>query len=248
VVTHSALPFLPATGTDHVCMKSDLEWIDGCPVMRFPVLTEMGSWLRHGFTLRVPGVEVAVDREAALARLRASHLRVAQSLGSGASLLALAEQVHGAAVAWIDANDAVPQPAPGADGLATATVGRMLGIHVADCCAVFVVDPVRRAVALVHSGRKGSELGIVRNAIDRLVEAASSRPSDLVVQLSPCIRPPHYEVDFAAMIRRDARACGVPASQIHDDGTCTASDAERFYSYRAEKGRTGRMFALLGMA
>jgi copper oxidase (laccase) domain-containing protein len=132
--------------------------------------------------------------------------------------------------------------------LATSERGRVLGIHVADCCAVYVVDPVRRAVALLHSGRKGSEQGIVRVGIRRLVEGAGSRPEDLVVQLSPCIRPPRYEVDFAAWIRRDALASGVPAAQIHDDGTCTASDLGRFYSYRAELGRTGRMFAVLGVA
>ncbi|MFN0128298.1 MAG: polyphenol oxidase family protein, partial [Verrucomicrobiales bacterium] len=135
----------------------------------------------------------------------------------------------------------------GVDGLATAEEGVGLGIHVADCCAVYVVDAVRRAVALLHSGRKGSESGIVRRAIELLEERVGSRPEDLVVQLSPCIRPPRYEVDFASWIRRDARSCGVPAGQIHDDGVCTASDLGRYYSYRAEKGRTGRLFALLGM-
>ena len=35
--------------------------------------------------------------------------------------------------------------------------------------------------------------------------------------------------------------------RIHDDGECTACDLEQFYSYRMEKGRTGRMLALLGL-
>ena len=65
------------------------------------------------------------------------------------------------------------------------------------------------------------------------------------MQLSPCIRPPHYEVDFAAEIIRQARAAGV--EQVHDSGRCTASDPARYYSYRAEKGRTGRMLALLAL-
>jgi len=217
------------------------------PVMRFPALERLGGWLRHGFVTRVGGIEVGVDREAALGRLRACHEGVVGALGFPGEGLALAEQVHGAEVAWIGDGRGV-EPATGADGLATAGVGRVLGIHVADCCAVYVVDPVRRAVALLHSGRKGSEQGIVRVGIRRLVEGAGSRPEDLVVQLSPCIRPPRYEVDFAAWIRRDALACGVPATRIHDDGTCTASDLGRFYSYRAEMGRTGRMFAVLGVA
>ena len=72
-----------------------------------------------------------------------------------------------------------------------------------------------------------------------------SRASDLVVQLSPCIRPPHYEIDFAAEIVRQCRDLGVTA--VHDCGVCTACDLKRYYSYRAEKGRTGRMLAFLAL-
>jgi hypothetical protein len=38
----------------------------------------------------------------------------------------------------------------------------------------------------------------------------------------------------------------VKPERIHDDLTCTSSDLKRFYSYRTEKGKTGRMLALLG--
>ncbi len=67
----------------------------------------------------------------------------------------------------------------------------------------------------------------------------------MIVRLSPCIRPPHYEVDFASEIIRQSRALGV--QHIHDSGTCTAGDLGRYYSYRAEKGRTGRMLAVIGL-
>ena len=67
----------------------------------------------------------------------------------------------------------------------------------------------------------------------------------MIVQLSPCIRPPHYEVDFAAEIIRQCRALGV--QHIHDSGTCTACDLARYYSYRAEQGKTGRMLAVIGL-
>ena len=197
--------------------------------------------------LRVPGVDVTGGRDEVLGRLRECHLKVAEGMGFGAGAVVLAEQVHGAAVGWVDEEWGGGVVA-GVDGLVTAVPGRVLGIHVADCCAVYVVDPVKRAVALVHSGRRGSEAGIVRVAIDRLVEEAGSCAEDLVVQLSPCIRPPRYEVDFASWIRRDALECGVPAERIHDGGECTAADLGRYYSYRAERGRTGRLFALLGVA
>jgi copper oxidase (laccase) domain-containing protein len=129
------------------------------------------------------------------------------------------------------------------DGLITARSGVCLGIHVADCCAVYLHDRVRNCVGLVHSGRKGTELRIVQVAIQKLRDAFGSEPADIVAQLSPCIRPPHYEVDFAAEIVRQCRESGV--REVFDPGVCTACNIERYYSYRAERGSTGRMLAAL---
>ena len=133
----------------------------------------------------------------------------------------------------------------GCDGLITNQPGLALGIHVADCCAVYLVDPVTPAVGLVHSGKKGTELDIIGTALDQMAARFGSETSDMIVQLSACIRPPHYEIDFAALIIEQSRDRGV--RQIHDGGLCTGCDLEAFYSYRMEKGRTGRMLALLGL-
>jgi YfiH family protein len=155
------------------------------------------------------------------------------------------EQVHGNQIAIIDVVPNTEKEFQGADGLITNQPGVLLGIHVADCCAVYIVDPKTPAAGLVHSGKKGTELGIARRAIQEMARHFGSEPQDLIVQLSPCIRPPHYEVDFAAEIVRQCRSAVV--KQIHDTGVCTACNLERYYSYRAEKGRTGRMLALLGL-
>jgi len=118
-------------------------------------------------------------------------------------------------------------------------------VYVADCCAVYVVEPEKRVIALLHSGRKGSELGITAAAIERMRAEFGCDPAKMVVQLSPCIRPPHFEIDFTALIRRDCEAAGV--RQFFDCGTCTGANVDRYYSYRIEKGKTGRMLALLAL-
>ena len=210
----------------------------------FPSLTEL-SVVRHGFVGRVPGVDVATDRAEALNRLDAAHRNFRTNLGFAADSFATAEQIHGGEVAVIDQPLSGERCFDGADGLITNQAGVSLGIYVADCCAIFLVDPVRHCLGLVHSGRKGTELAIVERAIGTMQEQFGSVPQDLVVQLSPCIRPPHYEVDFAAEIVRQVCASGV--QQVHDSGRCTACDLTRYYSYRAEKARTGRMLALLAL-
>lgn len=167
------------------------------------------------------------------------------SLGLGEMPMLTAEQVHGATVAVVDQPLAADQRFDDCDGFVSNQVNLALGIYVADCGAVFLVDPVRRVIGLVHSGKKGTELGIVPNAIRLMAERFGSSPSDLIVQLGPCIRPPHYEIDFAAAIVQQAREQGI--LKVHDSGACTACEPARYYSYRAEKGKTGRMLALLAM-
>ena len=74
-----------------------------------------------------------------------------------------------------------------------------------------------------------------------------SQPSDLIAVLSPCIRPPAYEVDFAASIEKQADQAGILPENFHDTKTCTSQTLDRHYSYRMEKGQTGRMLALLSI-
>jgi copper oxidase (laccase) domain-containing protein len=211
----------------------------------FPALDGLGC--AQAFLGRVPGIDVATDRQTALARLDGCHRAAMGALGLDGMPFVTAEQVHGREIAVLRRGDALAsRPAAGADGLLTDRRDVCLGIYVADCCAVYLVDPVARAIGLVHAGRKGTELGIVPAAVAAMTREFGTDPGDLVVQLSPCIRPPWYEVDFAREIIRQAREAG--AGVVEDCGVCTAANPERYYSYRREKGRTGRMLALLATA
>jgi polyphenol oxidase len=211
----------------------------------FPALAEHAPVIAHGFVRRVPGVDTALPKAEVVERLRPWHQAAVEALGFSGADCFTAEQVHGAEVAVISADS--PRHTPGVDGLMTCVPGLMLAIHVADCGPVFILDPVRRAVALLHSGKNGTAQNISGCAIRRMAEQYGSRPEDMVVQLGPCIRVPQYDVDFASKILADCRVAGVPAAQVHDCGTCTALHPELYYSYRREMGKTGRLLALLGI-
>ena len=227
------------------------------PFEQFPALSAIGS-CRHVFTQRIPGIDVSHDKAEVLKRLDAAHREIRNAIGIGDWPLFTAEQVHGNKIAVVEVGSALRadrgrhrvaslpgREFPACDGIITNQRGIALGIYVADCCAVYIVDPTTPAIGLVHSGRKGTELGVVTNAIHEMIDRFGSDPAEMIVQLSPCIRPPHYEVDFAAEIVRQCRALGI--QQIHDSGICTACDLDRYYSYRAEKGKTGRMLAVLAL-
>jgi polyphenol oxidase len=210
------------------------------PVERFPAIDALEDVL-HGFILRVPGLDVRADRQCALRKLNALHEIARRRFGT--RQVRLAEQVHGDSVAVVTVDSAAKSAR--VDALITSDRDVLLAIHVADCCAVFLVDPHQSAIGLVHSGKKGTELNIVGAAVQKMTSAFGTDPADLVAQLSPCIRPPHYEVDFAADIVRSLKRSGV--NSVFDSGKNTAADLERYYSYRMEKGRTGRMLALLAL-
>lgn len=126
------------------------------------------------------------------------------------------------------------------------TTGNLAGANINVNSAVWLLDPANKAVGLAHSGKKGTELGIVPATIGAMRTNFGTDPADMIVQLSPCIRPPDYETDFAAGIIRQCADAGV--RQIFDCGKNTAADLARYYSYRVERGKTGRMLALLALA
>jgi purine-nucleoside/S-methyl-5'-thioadenosine phosphorylase / adenosine deaminase len=228
------------------------------PFEQFPALSAI-EICRHVFTQRIPGIDVSYDKAEALERLDVAHRKIRKAIGIGEWPLFTAEQVHGNKIALIEevgsalraerghrGAASLPSPEfPACDGIITNKCGVALGIYVADCCAVYIIDSKTPAIGLVHSGRKGTELGVVTNAIHQMIDRFGSDPAEMILQLSPCIRPPHYEIDFASEIVRQCRALGI--QKIHDSGICTACNLDRYYSYRAEKGKTGRMLAVFGL-
>jgi YfiH family protein len=159
----------------------------------------------------------------------------------------------------------------GADGLVTDRRGVTTMTLSADCVLVLLYDPVRRAIANVHSSRHGTLAGISLRALERLREDHGSRPTDLVAALGPSIGPCCYEVrddvagvwrarhgerhllrrgertvlDLWGAVRGQLEAGGVRAENIDVAGICTRCHPETYFSYRRDGERTGRFGALL---
>ncbi len=198
------------------------------------------------FVERVPGVDVTGERADVLARLEPYHRAEVEALGWRWSDLRRAEQVHGTKVALVG-DIGSNYPVEGVDGLICGGVSDcVLGIYVADCAAVWLYDKEYCHRALVHSGKTGTEGNIIGNTIHTMRRLLHVKPENLIAVLSPCIRPPHYEMDIPAAIKSQLLAEGVLPENIHDSNLDTAADLTRFYSYRMEKGQTGRMLALFG--
>jgi polyphenol oxidase len=154
----------------------------------------------------------------------------------------------------------------GVDGHLTAARGVLLAVSVADCVPVSLVDPLRRAVALVHAGWRGIASGIVEAAISLLSEARSEVAGRLHLHCGPAIcgtcyevgpevhralnsgrrPPPHPEpIDLRDCVLERASAVGVLPRHCTISGHCTRCGDGGFFSHRA--GSPGRQMGVLGV-
>ncbi len=175
----------------------------------------------------------------------------------------LAHQVHGtrvlrhdSATGWVTLE--------GADGHVTSTPGILLLVTVADCIPIYLVDPVRRVLGLLHSGWRGTSQGILRRGVETMVEGFGSSPDNIVMHSGIGICGSCYEVDsevmqgcglphpgsgpwhadLRAVLAEQGRALGL--ADISTSQLCSSHDGPKFYSHRASRGADGRMVAYLG--
>jgi polyphenol oxidase len=181
----------------------------------------------------------------------------------GMEAVLVSKQVHGTDVRWHDQGRGLVL-FEGFDGHATDAPGLLLAVTAADCVPVYLVDPVRRAVALVHAGWRGTAGGIVPRAIDLLVKRGS-RVENLLVHCGVGICGECYEVgpevfagcgvpaptggkgplDLRAVLADQAKRASVET--ISTSHFCSSHHADRFFSHRAAAGADGRMVAYLGL-
>jgi len=231
----------------------------------------------HAFTTREGGASAPPFDTLNLGRgvgdlpdaVRTNRTRVLAALGRSLTEQVEASQVHGTLVAAVDASHR-GRKIPGVDALITRDPAVVLAMHCADCVPVLLADPVRGAVAAVHTGWRGTAAGAAPAAVGAMVEACGSRPGDLVAAIGPAIGPCCYEVDAPVVERfapwpwrdrvvspspsgrwmldlweanrRQLVDAGVPPGSVAVAGLCTAHHPALFFSHRRD-GTTGRMAA-----
>ena len=209
--------------------------------------------------------------------------------GLGFSQYVLGHQCHGADVVWTGSGQEAGRKRTGGgqeagaqraksgrnnsltiidrvDGNATNFADTCLLVTVADCIPIYLLEPRKKVVALLHSGWRGTAGGILGKGLDLLRARAGVEPRDLVMHLGVGICGKCYEVgaeviegvglradgdgpwhvDLRERLAHQARAAGVREISISE--WCSAHDRDRFFSHRASGGRDGRMVGYLGRA
>ncbi|NLE44332.1 MAG: peptidoglycan editing factor PgeF [Chloroflexi bacterium] len=242
--------------------------LDGRDDVRHAVLTRHGGVSRPPFASLNLGHTVGDDPAA----VDENHARALGLFALDASRVVSCHQVHGARVAVVGIEH-LGFVAPATDALVTQEPGVALLQRFADCAPVVFYDSVRRVLGLAHAGWRGVARGVVHATVRTMVEVCGCSPRSIWAGIGPAIGPCCFEVgpeveeavcgacdgdvkvshrsdgrivlDLPAAISAQLRACGVRA--VESSGLCTACRVDRFYSHRAEHGRTGRFGVIVAL-
>ncbi len=245
--------------------------------LQFPHLSEYAE-IRHGiFTRqggfskgRYQGLNVGIGNGDDIDHVLQNRAAISGCMGN--SELVFANQVHGTAIiahsgCGAEGSGHPPRKAESGDAMITGAPGQSLVIQTADCQAVLIYDPVRKAVANIHSGWRGSIQNIIGLTVQAMIKEFDSDPKDLLAGIGPSLGPCcaefiHYRTeipkafwpykntsdcfDFWAMSKDQLTGAGTLGNNIVSSNLCTRCRTDLFYSYRKEKS-TGRFAAVIGL-
>lgn len=230
------------------------------------VFTRLGGVSSAPFDTLNLSASVADHRD----HVYANRARAYGSHGRANDSLVHAYLVHGADVIQVGRQEYGRHVGP-TDALITAEPGCGLTINCADCAAIFLYDPVQRAIGLGHSGWQGAVKDLPGAMVRAFQTTFGSRPADLWAAVGPAIDACCYEVGDPVIVavrqsfpepesllipqpgprphfnlpeanRRRLMAAGLTQAEM--SGLCTACRTDLFFSHRAEHGRTGRFGTL----
>ena len=183
-------------------------------------------------------------------------------------------QVHGKTILFSDAPRPPEKKHPPADGIFTDKPEVTLIMRFADCVPLVFHDPARKVVGIVHAGWQGTLLRIGAEAVSAIARQYGSSASDLRVGMGPSICGECYQVGEDVQ-KQFLKAWGSDAEQfflnkedglyldlwganewvlreagvgrVENSGFCTAEKLDEWYSYRKEKGVTGRFAVVIAL-
>ncbi|HPL52935.1 MAG TPA: peptidoglycan editing factor PgeF [Bacillota bacterium] len=251
-----------------------------------PAFEESGM-VRHCFTTRVGGVSkgvcsslnTSVTNENTVENVRRNLELVCSAVGIDYTRLVFSDQTHRDNIRIVEEADigkgiTIASDIKDTDGLMTNIPGIPLITFYGDCVPLFFLDTKNKAVAVSHSGWRGTVLKIGAKTIMKMTEAYGTRPEDCLVGIGPSIEKNCFEVgpevagqfkesfdnwnEFIMPVGKGKyyidlwkanklmfMGQGIPEGNITVSGLCTMCNEDLFFSYRRDKGRTGSMSAIM---
>jgi YfiH family protein len=201
---------------------------------------------------------------------------LARAFGITQDALVTVRQVHGTDILVIDEHNDDYSHFLGLEGDAVITnqPGLMIGVCVADCVPILLLDPGKRIISAVHAGWQGTAARLAAKTVAGMTSLFECNPEDIQALIGPSIRKCCYEVDapvrqafiqggmawescavqsgegkwqldMAAANRDLLLEAGLRANRIQASEMCVCCHYELFFSYRRDRGETGRQMGFI---
>jgi YfiH family protein len=201
------------------------------------------------------------------AHVAENRIRSFDSMGRDPASLFDVWLVHGTDIICADSPRPLDQPPIQADGILTDNPAVTLYMRFADCVPILFHDPIRSVVGIAHAGWMGTIRGTARAIVEKMHSHYGCKPDNIQAAIGPSIGVDHYEVG-ADVIVKVQESFGMDAERLIESragrtyldlwmanyiqlqnagGICTACHLDDWFSHRAEKGKTGRFGALIGL-
>ncbi len=222
----------------------------------------------HGFSTRKGGVSSAPFDSLNLGgsqddavNINTNRQRALQDLNLSFDSLCYLKQVHGNTV-----REALPGQQEG-DALVTNKKGLTLAISIADCYPLLFHDPVNEVIGAAHAGWRGTQSKIAERTIEEMLKRGANRET-IRVAIGQGISQSNFEVGNEVIEK--FKEAGFPDTcwqenkidlvkcnlfilkennildkNIWTMNRCTFEDD--FFSYRRDKGITGRMWGIISL-
>ena len=241
----------------------------------------------HGFSTRLGGVSEGIFSSLNLGfnrgdnpdHVRENYRRFCTAIGADVNGIVMTGQVHGTEIRTADPALIKPDVcAPteyDCDGLITDQPGLVLTVFTADCIPILLYDPVRRVIAAVHAGWRGTAQDIAGNAVRKMRQDYGCRAENILAAIGPGISQccfethadvpdamitalgdvakPHithlengkFRVDLKGINAALLMRAGVTADHVEVSTDCTACLHETYWSHRVTQGQRGSQAAMI---
>lgn len=243
--------------------------------------------IAHGFSTRLGGVSGGIFASLNLGTtrgdqpdcVRENYRRFCAAIGADAQRIVMTNQIHSTIIRTASTDDVKADlydpEGYDCDGLITDVPGLALTIFSADCLPVLLYDPVRRVIAAVHAGWRGTAGDIAGKAVWQMREVYGCRPEHILSAIGPgisqccfethadvpdamlrafgALAKPHilpleggkFKVDLKGINAALLMRAGVSPEHVEISADCTACLPERYWSHRVTQGKRGSQAAMI---
>ncbi len=187
-------------GRPEILERNGVTWLS------YPKLEQTGLVVQ-GFSMRLGGVSKGIyasmnlsftrgDEESAVME---NYRRISRAMGFPLESIVTSDQTHTVNLRVVGKKDCGsgilrPREFFNVDGMLTDEPGVTLATFYADCVPLYFVDPVHRAIALSHSGWRGTVRRMGQVTVERMAREYGTRPEDLAAVIGPSVCRECYEV------------------------------------------------------